>query len=675
MIRKLIVAGVSSLMSLCLLGLGITSASAFTPSVGQAKWWSTPEEYQQETGKTIVEFQESPILRARVAAGELPPVEERLPEDFLVVRPYEKIGEYSSKPLKVLGVGTRGGGILVISHLKAAHLNRAATELVPDALKGWEFSEDGKILTLYLRKGLKWSDGVPVTADDILFWWEDFILNDELTPVKPSYVMPGGELMTVEKVDDYTVRYNFSEPYWLAPRAIFVAGGAATRLGLPKHALEKFHIKYNKDADKFAKEKGFDNWAQLFQGLTGWYTPGFELPEEFNKAVPTSAPWVYKKKVMGGMIWERNPYYSHVDTEGNQLPYIDTILITRVENVEVYNAKIMAGEVDFASWGLSPSLFSLFTKEAKKGEYRVQRAGTDTCANFAIWFNQNYKDDPVLAKILRDVRFRQALSLGMNRNEINEALFFSLGTPSQMTMTPTASSAYFFKEEWVKTYVEYDPGKANQLLDEMGLKWDEDHEHRLRSDGKSLIVELRTPTDHLPWYVPIAEMLVEQWKQIGVQLELRGVLKRFFYQSGAANEHQLSGRSAGNPLETEVTIVAWEFLPSGPSFATVFWCPLWQEWMLSGGESGEEPPEWLKELVTEAKLLPFSDKEQIARIMTNILDMQADNLFAIGTVGMVDEPAVIANDLGNVAEAFYSASSASAYYLNGMFVDEFFWKK
>ncbi len=607
------------------------------------------------------------MLRAKVAAGELPPVEERLPEDFLVVRPYEEIGEYSSEPLKFLLTGTRGGGILHINRLWTAKWNRAASEIVPDALKGWEFSEEGKILTLYLRKGLKWSDGMPVTANDILFWWEDVILNDELTPAKPSYAMPGGELMTVEKVDDYTVRYNFSVPYWSAPEGILMR---VQRLGLPKHALKKFHIKYNEDADKFAKEKGFDNWAQLFQGLSSWYTPGFELTEEFNKAVPTLAPWIYKKKVMGGMIWERNPYYGHVDTAGNQLPYIDTVLITRVENSEVYNAKIMAGEVDFASWGLSHSLFPLLMKQAEKDKYLVPRAGTVLGANLAIWFNQNYKDDPVLIKILTDVRFRQALSLGTNRSQINEALFFGLGTPSQMTMTPTDSSGYFFKKEWTDTYAEYDATTANQLLDEMGLKWDKDHEHRLRPDGKPLTVELITPTDHLPYYIPIAEMMVEQWKQIGVQLKIKGVLKRFFNQSVAANEHQLAARSAGNPLGATISIGAREFVPSE---SIVRWCPLWSDWMLSDGESGEEPPEWLKELVAEARLLATSDEEQVGRILTDILDMQADNLFAIGTVGMVDEPAVIANDLGNVSEAFYSAGSV--YSLQGVFVDEFFWKK
>ena len=237
-------------MCLCLLGLGIISAAAFTPSVGQAEWWSSPEEYQQETGKTIEKFSESPMLSTKVAAGELPPVEERLPEDFLVVRPYEEIGEYSSKPLKFLLIGTENGGILHINRLWTAKWNRATTEIVPDALKGWEFSEDGKTFTLHLRKGLKWSDGVPCTADDILFWWEDVILNEERYPVTPSYAKPGGELMTVEKVDDYTVRYTFSVPYWLAPQALLMR---VQRLGLPKHALKKFHIKYNKDADKFAK--------------------------------------------------------------------------------------------------------------------------------------------------------------------------------------------------------------------------------------------------------------------------------------------------------------------------------------------------------------------------------------------------------------------------------------
>jgi len=204
MLRKLVVILLSGII--CLLGTISTLAA-----VGS---WSTVQEYEKATGKRIEEFGESPMLRTKVAAGELPAVEKRLPEEPMVVKPVEKIGQYG----ETLRWQTRypSGGHAVSSIMSGASIlsfDRDYKSIASGLAKSWEFSKDGKTLTLYLRKGIKWSDGYPFTADDIMFWYEDIVLNDELTPVEPRQWSPGGELMELEKLDDYTVKARFAAPY------------------------------------------------------------------------------------------------------------------------------------------------------------------------------------------------------------------------------------------------------------------------------------------------------------------------------------------------------------------------------------------------------------------------------------------------------------------------------
>jgi len=669
MIRKLIASSLVCLI--CLLGLGITLVSAQEPSVssiGQSKVWATLQEYGEDTGKIIEKFHESPVLRVEVAEGELPSVKERLPEEPVVVRPYEAIGKYSSKPLKMLTIGTGGGGFW---HLTGSMdfargigvWNRAITEVLPDIVKGWELSKDEKTLTYYFRKGLKWSDGMPVTTDDMLFWWEDVELNDKLIPETPAPFMPGGKLMKAEKVDDYTIRFHFAVPYGSAPK--LVIANWSFRL-LPKHFLQKFHIKYNKDADKLAKEYGYDHWWQLMGVMTGYFFPGYTLSEELNKAYPVLTPWKYGEKVTGGLVWERNPYYWHVDTAGNQLPYIDKILLIRVEDAEMYSLKALAGETDFCSWGMSLDKYPLFLEEAKKGKYRVQLAEMAYGSNYSIYTNMTYNKDPVLAKILHDVRFRQALSVGINRDEINEDLFFGLGVPRQDTMTPPAPC---YKEEWAKAYAQHDPEKANQLLDKMDLNWDKNHEYRLRPDGKRLQVQVTTTGEMFPYYIPAMEIIVSNWKDIGVEGKIKAVSKQHMYNMIYSNESQMWARTM--TVTTQSGFIFFE----GYWWRPKWWAPLWDEWLKTNGEKGEKPPEWCEELSKKIHSLRYLSEEELNKAMTWILDTSAEKLFKIGTIGMIPEPVVIANDLGNVPEKFWSASSVASQGLIHLRPDEFFWKK
>ena len=436
---------------------------------------------------------------------------------------------------------------------------------------------------------------------------------------------------------------------------------------MPKHFYENFHIDYNKDADKVAKEYGYENWWQLFGAISfPWEFPGYTLTEELNKAYPMFGPWVYERKVTGGLVFERNPYYHHIDTAGNQLPYIDQVLLTRGEDSELYTLKALAGEADICSWGMPLAKYPLFLKEAENGKYKVQLADMAYGSNFTIYTNMTHNEDPIIADIIQDVRFRQAISMGFNREDINETLFFGKGTTRQDTMTPPAA---YYKKEWEEAYAQYDPDASNKLLDEMGLKWDGNNEYRLRPDGKRLQVMVTTTSEMFEYYVPMLEMIISDWKKLGIDGKMDVLTKQGMYDRINSNEAQLWGRTM--TVTTHSGFIAFEAYWSRPRW----WAPLWDKWITSGGTEGVEPPEWLKKFESTIHTLRYLKGQELNDAMTLILDNTAEYLFKIGTVGIIPEPVIIANDFGNVPEKFWSASAVASQGLYHVRLEEFYWTK
>jgi len=604
-----------------------------------------------------VKYNEAPMLRVKVAAGELPPVEKRLPEEPLVVKPVEKIGQYGGT-LRVVGVNDYEVETLLNLGLYALaqdfqagtheyYKGVAESKIVPHFAKGGEFSKDKKTFTLYLRKGVKWSDGVPLTADDLLFWWEDIINNKELTPVIDPVLKPGGKLMEVEKVNDYTVRFHFSVPYkfftyYLCDWAL------RNRLIRPRHYLKQFHIKYNPKADELAKKEGFDHWWNLFADKCDY---------RHNPDLPTYFPWKTVEYKPERWVGERNPYFWKVDTAGNQLPYIDKIICEFSTNREVLNMKVIAGQADYADIALPFTDIPLFKANEKKGGYRCLLWDTPMGAMPSIIINQTYKKDPVLGKIFRDKRFRQALSLAINRKEANKVAYFGLSQPKQATVLPGSK---FGEPEFYTAYAEYSPEKANQLLDEMGLKWDKDHKWRLRPDGKTLTVVIEDiDVGAVRGYSKIRPLLKEYWEKVGVKTVLKTIDPGLFGTRREANQLQITLWGLDNFSDLAIQIMGPWLIP-GTSYGGNWYAPLWDQWVKSGGKSGEEPPEELKRMRQIWLEMRDSENEQeIVRLGKEIFRMQAENLYYIGVVGSVKQAIVAKNNLRNVPEEAVWANDVS----------------
>jgi peptide/nickel transport system substrate-binding protein len=598
--------------------------------------YATLSDYTAETGNEITSFNEAPMLAEMVAAGDLPPVEERLPVEPLVVKPADRIGKYGGK-LRAMALNPTGGGLDADKSRMSAMFRYAAdfSTLEPNVAQGWEFSPDNTSVTITLREGLKWSDGDPVTTEDVMFAYESIWLNQDLTPVLPSNLSPGGEFMKVVALDDYTFRLDFSVPY--PPILSILALRWDPILMYPKHYLSQFHPDYNENAEEEAIEAGFDGWISHFD---------YQMQSRSNQQEPdrpTLESWVLDRQDdAGNRYFLRNPYYFKIDTEGNQLPYIDQIDRVLVENREVRTLRIVSGEADFAGWDLPISEFTLYKENESAGDYRV--SVWPQAVNGRTTYDFNYgHPDPFKRELFNDLRFRQAMSVAINREEINEVLAFGEAVPMQATSTPSAS----FYEEWMgQHYAQYDPDLANELLDEIGLEWDEDNEWRLGPDGRpiQLTIESRWQI-----FIDYSELVKEYWENVGLQVAVRLQEPALLQTRRDAGEIEVGVFYLGESLEPLM-------FQNPSSFKIVNdWASYqigneWEDWIRTGGDAGIEPPEDVIRQYEVAgqwqQQVPGS--EEYLRLGKEMLTLFTEGLRSIGVIGMPPIPIVFKSGLANV---------------------------
>jgi len=443
-------------------------------------------DYEKLTGKKVSKFNEAPMLAELVKQGKLPSVEQRLPKNPLVVTPVEEIGQYGGTWRRAwLGLSDQWGPNK-ICHEHLVMFDKGGTKVLPNIAESWKVSRDAKVYTFKIREGLKWSDGTPLTTDDVMFWYEDVVMNKDLTPTVATWLTAGGKPCKIEKVDTYTFRVSFEQPNPLFLINICKSGG--NQFFLPKHYGKQFHIKYapKEELEKKVKDAGFQFWYQLFDAKVSNSNAWLQNPE-----LPVLQPWRNTTlPTATTMIFERNPYYWKIDPAGNQLPYIDRIAHTLVENREVITMKAVSGEIDMQTRHISLPDYTLLMENRAKGNYRALNWKQGVGSDVMICLNQNVKD-PVLRKIFEDRRFRQALSIAINRDEIWKLVYLGMGKPRQCSLI---SGVAFYDPEWEKMWAEYDPKKANELLDKIGLNKRDRDGFRLRPDGKTLALTITFPS-------------------------------------------------------------------------------------------------------------------------------------------------------------------------------------
>ena len=580
------------------------------------------------------EFNEAPMLKELVEKGELPPLEERLPprEELLVIQPVHEIGKYGGTWRRgFTGPADGQNGHRVAGGDRFVFWDADEfPKVVPNLAKGWEFSPDQTELTIFLRKGVRWSDGTPFTADDVMFWYEHMYQNEELVPVRsPFFNIDEGARL--EKVDDYTIKFSFpfanslflevlgSSVNVFGGHAIFGASGLGGYA--PAHYLKQFHASFV-DEDKLnalVEEEGFDNWVNLFKDKNTW---------QRNPELPVLTPWKTVNPITtDNWVLERNPYYYGVDTAGNQLPYIDRISMTLAEDLEVLNLRAIAGEYDYQARHIALANLPVLLENAEAGNYSVRLDPAQHGADGAIQINLSYRADPEIAKWLQNVDFRRALSLAIDRDAINEIIFLGIGVPGSAVVAET--SPFNPGPEYRKLWATYDPDKANEMLDAIGLDKRDADGYRLRTDnGERLVLEVN-PIPAFIQFTQLAELIKEDWKDVGIFLNVVEQERSLVMTKRGGNELQMFLWQ--NDGTDELFLYPYHAIPVTGLSATG---PAYGIWYSTGGKQGIEPtdPMVLKVIDLFDQGLRATPEERI-EIGREIWRIITDQVWTIGTVG------------------------------------------
>lgn len=604
---------------------------------------------------------ESPYFESRVANGTLPPVNERAPEAPFIVNLQAK-GRDIGKPGGTLRTMiTRKKDIrqmVVYGYARLVGYDHNY-ELTPDILEAVEIEENRRF-TLKLRPGHRWSDGHPFTSDDFRYWWEDVANNDELSPSgPPEFMRLGDKIARVSFPDKTTVVIE-----WDAPNPNFLPILAQARppfIYRPAHFLKPYHAKYA-DMDVLmadVEEERASSWAALHNKLDNMYK--FDNPD-----LPTLQPWM---KAQGDQkirhTFVRNPYYHRFDSDGQQLPYIDTV------NMEVVSgglvaAKSNAGEVDLQARGLAFRDVSILKKGENDGQpYQTRLWSNAVASQIAIYPNLNY-GDPVWRDILRDVRVRRALSLGIDRDIINRVLYFDLAEPGAMSVLPESP---LFKAANRNAWAMYDVAQANLMLDDAGLRNRDARGIRLLPDGRPMEIIIETAGERQE-VEDALQIITDTWREIGVKLIMRPLDRDILRNRVFAGSTMASvwfGWDNGLPTpNTSPDRLA----PRHQDFLA--W-PMWGQYFQTGGSAGEppdmEPARKLMNLSQAWEQATTLDEKQA--IWQDMLKIHADNVYAIGVVAKAPQPVVVSDRLRNVPEAGLWAWDPGAHF--GVHrMDEFF---
>src|SRR3984957_1164398 len=580
-------------------------------------------------------FQEAPALAEQVKAGKLPPVEQRLPEQPLMVPVVEKVGEYGGVWRRAfLGPADANNYVRVV-YDGLFRFSPNGADIEPKLALGAKSSPDFKVWTILLRKGARWSDGQPFTADDIVFWYKDVLLNKDLTPSVPTWVRNAdGSAAKVEKLDDYTVQFTYDRPATLFLSEVANQDGPdqSYAMFLPAHYLKQFHPAYTPiaDLDKMAQAVSFKSWTQLFAAKA---TP------TSNPERPTMAAWMPVTRVSDPVfILRRNPYYISVDTAGNQLPYIDEVRFTYFADQQALNLAAIAGDFDMQERHIQMTNYPVLKEQEKNGKYRVIIWPTFGGSDAVIAFNATYTADPAIGKLLATKEFRVALSYAINRDEIKESAFLGLGEARQPVAAPW--HPYFPGKEWAAKYTEFDRDKANQMLDALGLTKRDPQGVRLMENGKTATVEISVVPAFGAW-PDVALLVAKDWEAVGIKTIVQIRERALHFKMGENNElmaeiwnedtsaFPYTGNAKVDPRNAPILTMG----------------PLWRRWYATGGKDGAEPPPEMKRIVeTDDKGRTVGPDEQV-KLSQELYRNWADNVYEIGTIGLTPmvQGVVVAN--------------------------------
>ena len=609
------------------------------------------------------EEREAPTLTELVEAGSLPPLAERLPAEPLVDemnQEWRELGRYGGDLTMLMAKARDLRQLTVYGYARLVGFDMELN-LVPDILLDVENDRDLSF-TLHLRPGHRWSDGAPFTTEDFRYWWEDIANNEELTPAGvPAALLVDGKPPTIEILSETSIRYT-----WPTPNPTFLHKlGQASPLYIyaPAHYLKPYHADYRDAAELEAEVEAHSarSWAALHNKLDDAY-------KQSNAKLPSLQPWTLKDDAPAERyVFERNPYFHRVDSKGRQLPYIDRVIVNLASS-GLIAAKTGAGESDLQARYLRFDNYTFLKEASGRQDFDVLLWRSARGAQYALYPNLTIKD-PTWRELFRDVRFRRALSLAVDRFEINQVVYFGLAIEGNNTVLPKSP---LFKPAYRKSWAEFDLDKANTLLDEMGLTERDGEGLRLGPNGEPLVIVVESAGESTE-ETDILQLIAETWRKIGIKLLAKPLQREVLLNRIYAGDSQMAiwfglQNALPGPLDSpeELAPVKQEYLQ---------WAR-WGQHYETKGRSGEEVDmtgaQDLMELYRNWFMTPVLAEREI--IWHRMLDIHANNVYSIGIVAGVPQPVVAAKSLKNLPkEGLYNWDPGSFFGLYHL--DSLWWDK
>jgi len=592
------------------------------------------------------DYKEAAILKDKVSGGALPPLKDRLPENPLVIKPVDSIGKYGGD----WNMALVGGGSLSMLFRYQAY--EPLLRYTPDwsgvtlnVAEAFDGNADSTEYTIRLRKGMKWSDGQPYTTADVKFWY-DTILTDKRVAVNgQGHWKTSGKPAKLEIIDEQTFKVMFAKPNGMFPLQVAWANSDHTTR-CPKHYLEQFHIDYKPKADELAKQRGFESWIAAFQSASGFQDDNAFFLNSSKK--PCLHAWMFTVAPVENTeraIAERNPFYWKVDTEGNQLPYMDRIVYQMVADPQVLLLKAMQGEIDLMDQYIAtPNNKSVLYDAREQGKYDFYTL-TSTEANVMNFiFNLNHNDE-TKRKLFRNKDFRAALSLALDRQSLIDAVLVGQGAPAQPSIKPGDP---LYNEQLATQFTSYDVDKANAMLDQLVPKRD-DQNFRLDEKGRRLTVIFEIDQARAV-FLDLFQLVIPMFQAVGIDAQMR-TMDRSLWETRVrqgrdfdATAHQF-GANGGVAAMLDPRYYV-------PTDSNAMYAPAWQLWYLDrNNANAEEPPEETKkQLELYDKLKSTSDPAAQQEVMKQILQGAADNFYVFGISLPPDGYGIVKNNMKNITK-------------------------
>src|SRR3984957_1811858 len=592
-------------------------------------------------------MQETPTLLEQVQSGALPPVGKRIPEQPRVLKRFAG-GDGPGQPggqLNMLVASARDTRLMTVYSYTRLIIYDDKFQLHPDILESYDIKE-GREFTLKLRAGHKWSDGHPFTTEDFRFFWEDVANNSDLSPAGPSVeLLVDGKPPQVEIIDPLTIKYTWDKPnpYFIESQA----RAAPLFLFRPAHYLRKLHGKYTPEEDVLKLYKG-SNWVNIFRRQDVMYGNS-------NVDMPTLNPWVLTTVPPAQrFVFARNPYYHRIDEKARQLPYIDDVIMTVVAT-NLIPAKAGLGEADLQPRNLNMRDYTFLQKSAKTSGVSVRLWESGSGSQIALYPNLTANDEE-WRKLMRDVRFRRALSLAIDRDELNQSVYLGLAKPSNNTIMERSE---LFKPAYATKWANYDPKLANKLLDEIGLTKRDPQGIRLLPDGRPAIIVVENQSEETEDSDAL-QLITEYWKKIGIKMLGKPKTNENFRLRTFSGEAVMTAYAGGVTAVPSPNTSPKEFAPTMQGGLN------WSKWGMyieSKGKQGEKC-----DMEQACKLLDYvkdwehaTNDDERRKAWDKILQANADEGFSIGTVNGIRQPVVVGPKVRNVPKEGYYAWDPGGY--------------